>query len=478
MHQQQAELSKIGDFSISLSDSLAFSRLSGDYNPLHIDAVSARRTQYGGTVTHGVHLILRALAELGARGVFDGLQPTTLSVKFDRPIPTGSSVTLFASRDHQRIRLTGKISEQPAFSASIDLTSVCRGPACLENAEFAVSAPEDISFPPNKREGSTPLKLSHALMASLFPSLNVANGNWIADLLATTRVVGMCCPGRHSIFSSFKLQRVLSSANRSSLTYSVSTVEPRFQLLRMRVVGAYFEGVLEAAFRARPVVQRTCKEVAKLVCPNAFAGDRVLVVGGSRGLGELVAKIAAAGGAELTITYNLGEADAARVRSELHELRLSCTVRRLNVLNASSEDSSGWLSASAFSHLYFFASPPVSKNLGPWSEPLFQRFSQVYVTALATLVEQVACREEHRPIRVLYPSSVFVSQPARGFAEYAVAKSAGESLCDQLQCTYKLRVMKPRLPRMLTDQTSGLTNAETTDALPTMLEVVQRLHST
>jgi acyl dehydratase len=46
-----------------------FARLSGDRNPMHMDAVAARRTQAGKPVVHGVHTLLWALNLVWADGV-------------------------------------------------------------------------------------------------------------------------------------------------------------------------------------------------------------------------------------------------------------------------------------------------------------------------------------------------------------------------------------------------------------------------
>ena len=42
-------------------DQLAFAKLSGDYNPLHLDPVLARRLIFGHQVVHGVHALLWSL---------------------------------------------------------------------------------------------------------------------------------------------------------------------------------------------------------------------------------------------------------------------------------------------------------------------------------------------------------------------------------------------------------------------------------
>ena len=54
------------------ADQMRFAAVSGDRNPMHLDALLARRTQAGVPVVHGVHLLLWGLdalarAEPGAR---------------------------------------------------------------------------------------------------------------------------------------------------------------------------------------------------------------------------------------------------------------------------------------------------------------------------------------------------------------------------------------------------------------------------
>src|SRR5260370_31027137 len=45
----------------SYTDQNRFASVSGDHNPMHMDALQARRTQAGAPVVHGIHLLLWAL---------------------------------------------------------------------------------------------------------------------------------------------------------------------------------------------------------------------------------------------------------------------------------------------------------------------------------------------------------------------------------------------------------------------------------
>ena len=47
--------------SFTYEDQIAFAELSGDYNPLHIDAVYSRRLLFGSSIVHGIHALLWGL---------------------------------------------------------------------------------------------------------------------------------------------------------------------------------------------------------------------------------------------------------------------------------------------------------------------------------------------------------------------------------------------------------------------------------
>ncbi|TWB39661.1 MaoC/PaaZ C-terminal domain-containing protein [Nitrospirillum pindoramense] len=107
---------------LTQDDFAAFARLSGDDNPIHLDAGHAARTRFGRTVAHGALLcaLLRGLAS-DAR---PGLPLARLAVTFPAPAYAGEALIFRADpQDDSRVRL---LTQRQA-----DGQAVCEGVATL-----------------------------------------------------------------------------------------------------------------------------------------------------------------------------------------------------------------------------------------------------------------------------------------------------------------------------------------------------------
>ena len=480
------------DFTLTAADSWAFAQLSGDFNPLHVDPVAARRLQFGGTVCHGMHQVLKALDLAVAAGQLAPANIDALAAVFGTPLHTGQPVSVLVSHDTNppRARLSLSTEGRPLFTLKLGLADARPESAAPRSAEpERPSAPLCPAFPQAEAlaglAGSVPLQLNLALAQSLFPALALAPQGLqcIADLLATTRIVGMRCPGQHSIYAELKLRRqpgpgASGAAAAHTMPYQVQRCDPRFRSVRLAVSGAMLAGSLDAFFRAPPVAQPGLAELMQQIPALRFAGQHALVVGGSRGLGELVAKILLAGGARVTVTYARGQADAERIQQEAHAHDRDLQILGLDASLPLPQALKTSLAAAGFSHLYHFATPQISKGpAGNWSPPLFDSFCRLYLHGFAEIVRAAAPSSSGAPaLQVLYPSTVFLDTPPRGFAEYCAAKSAGEALCDHLALDAGVQIHKPRLPRLQTDQNSSFLGVEGAAPLPLMLALLQTLH--
>ncbi|MDC8446573.1 MAG: hypothetical protein LV471_11715 [Nitrosomonas sp.] len=477
-------LQETGDYTISKQQSDAFAELSGDYNPLHVDAVYARRLQFGHPVIHGIHHLLSTWDMVNIAGLQHGspapLQLSELVATFPNPVRAGQridyrcellpeqrSAVISAVCEDQRIlslRLKFSMNDRAAPGAFL--------PACPPK-----ETPLDQDFPPTHDSGKCLLYLDHAHAKQLFPDLmRYVTPQQLAQIIACTRIVGMQCPGLNSIFAGIRLNFSAGDAGSGDddeIRFSVTYRDERVKMLKIDVEAAGMKGTLDTFLRPSPVKQPSYATVCATVADTQFAAQRALVVGGSRGVGEITAKLLSAGGADVIITYHQGLEEAEKVTKEIIDGGGRCTAVPLD-MNALPEESLILFGAQLPTHIYYFASPHISLNrTRVWNTTLFSQFCQFYLDAFAGLVSLYAghASQSGASMAFFYPSTVFIEKPEKGFAEYAVAKGAGEMLCRQLEARYPgIRFFMPRLPRMSTDQTSSIIPIKCEFALDVMRE--------
>src|SRR5512139_2609567 len=96
-------------------DQLAFARLSGDYNPLHMDPVIARRLLFGQPVVHGLHALLWSADEY-LRTRMHGLELRTVKAHFQTGIGLGQTVDCIYTDQHEhQVEIRLEIDGTPAM---------------------------------------------------------------------------------------------------------------------------------------------------------------------------------------------------------------------------------------------------------------------------------------------------------------------------------------------------------------------------
>ena len=99
------------------SDQSRFATLTGDWNPMHMDAVAARRTAAGAPVVHGVHTLLWMLDAIGAQHP-DISNVASLRVRFRKMVYLGDQV------DAEITRLTADLLQARASVAGMEVVSL------------------------------------------------------------------------------------------------------------------------------------------------------------------------------------------------------------------------------------------------------------------------------------------------------------------------------------------------------------------
>jgi len=448
----------------TLADQEAFARLSGDRNPLHVDPVAARRLLFGAAVVHGVHLVLWALDTLAAESGITALEG--LQANFDMPVPVGEMATLeitpgaearatiqAGGRRAARLRFRNGQTPAPWANPGAQPEEIC---APLDAVEIATAA------------GDAPLGFDSALRSRLFPALEAFAGGQIAWILASTRIVGMRVPGLDSIFVGLKGQ--FRGPAAALLSYRVTRWDDRFDLAEIALESGGVTGSASALRRPRPGPQAPLAAIKAKVAAERFAGASVLVIGGSRGLGEAAAKVFAAGGAKVTFTYREGQAEAEALLADIpgaEAIRLD-TADPGDALTAARHQ--------PFTHVVYCAAPRIRKGGTVFDQAAYDRYVEVFAKGLGRVLDAA---EPHlaRAVTLLVPSTIYAEREEPGFAEYATAKLAGEAVARDAAAEFRadgrtVTLLQPRFDRLRTDQTAAPGGSDAADPVDALLVVL------
>jgi hypothetical protein len=292
-------------------------------------------------------------------------------------------------------------------------------------------------------------------------------------------MVGMGCPGLHSVFSSLNLVR---QAGTGATRCRVERLDARFGLVRMAVDGPW-RGEIRAFVRATPRGQADMSEVMARVPRHLPGGHHTWVLGGSRGLGELAAKVAAAAGSRVTLTYAQGQADAERVAQEITQA--GCGPASVTHYGAGQTDLAAMGREQGMPDaVLYFATPRIAqRRSGLFNADLLAAFDATYCAELARIalaLDAMAAQEgPTRHVLLFSPSSTYIEELPNGMVEYAMAKAAAEVLAADLNKRLRqVRIVSHRLPKLPTDQTNGLIANAGPSALETLAPVVLDLLAT
>ena len=194
----------------TMADQLRYATISGDRNPMHLDAVLARRTQAAVPVVHGIHLLLWTLDVL-ALASFGQPPIRRLTARFNRFVTIDEMVTLvIAKRNEVNSRFDLVLDLVMAGLTVAQIMAASAHPPVRTRSRFSAKP-----FPPpggtvqfdirarGRAVSEARLGEQPASVAAIFPSASVWLGSCrVAALVGSCLLVGMVCPGLHSIYGS------------------------------------------------------------------------------------------------------------------------------------------------------------------------------------------------------------------------------------------------------------------------------------
>ena len=448
-----------------LNDQLDFSIFCGDKNPIHVDKIAARRTLHGQCIVHGVHALIWALDCLVK---IKGITATKIKAKFIKPIFLNEAISCFWDDQKNQLSLQ---AEGRGLLASISITIGIINSNTESQIEIypAREKPIELTFPECLDLSGQPFNVfgDITLADKLFPNFLSAYGTAVvAKIGGTSQIVGMECPGLHSLFASLKID----INDRIKSCYEVQG-EERFNLLHITIKGSAITAEIEAFYRPAPTISQPLSEIAPRIKKREFTGVQALIIGGSRGLGELVAKIIAAGGGVPIITYNVGKIEAEKLAEEIVQSGGKCEIMQLTV----GRDTAPSLDF-GFNQLYYFATPKIlGKRSNDFDKSILNLYQEIYVDAFNFICQKLIA--QNHQCSVFYPSTIFVDSPPPEFKSYVQAKMEGEKLCETLNQCEILKVTSVRLPRLATDNNQSMLEMKFENATDLLIPLIRQMQN-
>lgn len=170
---------------------------------MHVDPLVARRTQAGAPVVHGMHAVLWALDTLIGAGLL-AAPLAILTVRFQKFIYIGTTVRLAVSRMTDaglQVKLDAENLTMAVINVSYGLPS--GEPSVARSTCLVVPgmAPVVLDWADLPGRNGTLATMPGDPATEMFPHLTACIGAGRTDACAAlSTLVGMACPGAHSIF--------------------------------------------------------------------------------------------------------------------------------------------------------------------------------------------------------------------------------------------------------------------------------------
>lgn len=431
-----------------MQDQINFASFSGDYNPIHIDKKISIKTHAGQPIVHGVHMVLWALDALK----IDLRAVSRLDIDFLSQINLKTEVQAVFDEEKNTIFILGNNKEK-FCSIKIKKLQIDNN-TFISNNEVFFNRSDNKPDEPRIDEIKIGQKISDLfggqkkyLGNNIFPYLIQNFGlNFIYEIACISSIVGMKIPGNHSLFLNLSLN--FSGKNKKNYIV-INSKQNALKSLSISYFGLNLNADIKAIFRPKPTIVSSLNDLRnKFDQKISLYNRKVLVIGGSRGIGAYITKLCSIMGASVTFTYNSQNEDAKLIENEIksHGGKVNCI--KMNVLDINDLKILDY----TFDYIYYFATPKILPNhLKEINKDMAADFCLFYVNAFKKIVEKSSSLNINA--KYLYPSTTYIDDDVKGsFREYKSAKLEGESLCKSYNKKKIGKFFYPRIPPLDTDQ--------------------------
>ena len=455
------------------NDQLNFSKITGDSNPIHLDKSYAKNTLFQGIVVHGLNIVVWALEKSISSKIKD---IKIIKINFLNFVSLNEEVFVKKIKNsNKKIQLIIKSKKERKIIIenfiSNEKISFQKNHHTLKNKKKNSLKRKNMK----RIKGFLFLQRNKNYIKKIYTKINNAAAiEKIVRLISISRLVGVQLNNNPGVLSSIDLS-FQNTSLKNKIYFKVKNFVKKFSFCELEIEGNGIKGSIESLLIPE-INQINFNEITKGITKKILLKKKILVVGGSSGLGEITVKTLCALGANVTFTYNNNYKNSKKIITDIKKLNLKCNLFKLDVTKIKKKDLI-FLNSKKFENIFYFATPKIIAT-NKFNKDLYKEYLNYYVKSFKKILKILNQTKENK-IKIFFPSTIYINEKNKKFIEYINAKKKAESLCDRFNKKNNLKyyILYERLPRILTRQSSSFYDLNYSNGSKIILKIIKKLNN-
>ena len=268
-------------------DQIEFAKISKDYNDIHLEKNVARKLIFGQQIVHGVNILITALKLLKNYNT----KIRVISCEFKEPVFLYKKITFFKIENNSSTTILVKSNKEIKTIISIN------------NDIHNIYKNDSIKFYSSKKNKKFLINRNKFLLPKNYLGLKkFFNIEQIKEILSLSFFIGMIYPGKYSLISGLHINFRKNLIANSNICFSMIKIDQRINKSIIEFQGNITGNIF--AFSYKIPNFKNIKKLKKKIQPNNLLKNKnSLIIGRSRGLGEITSKILSILGSKIYLTY-------------------------------------------------------------------------------------------------------------------------------------------------------------------------------
>tara|TARA_Y100001970_G_C14226397_1_gene855954 strand:- start:1226 stop:2584 length:1359 start_codon:yes stop_codon:yes gene_type:complete len=407
-----------------------FSKLSKDFNPIHLDKKNETRLIFGKRIVHGMLVLVDILEKISLKKISHKVN--SINCNFLKPIFLDFKI-YYRMKNYKDCTFIEIISDNQTC-VYFELSS----------KYFKLD---------KKMKSNLSFKLKSNLNSKKYLNISKELGSHTLRLiLFLSYLVGMKFPGKYSIFSNLKFSIEKKYQNIKMINFLLKK-NKKFNFYEGfgKNFPIYFDAIKHPKFSEQTSF-KTLKSIINFKKAKKLdKKSRCLVIGGSRGIGELTLKILLLLGAQVNVTYNKNYENLNKIKKETQTLSHKLKMQKYDIFNDN-------VNFKNYKYIFYFPTPKIKTSEKKFNKELFQNYNLFYNIKFIKFCRKLS---KNNNAKVFFPSTIFLNSDIekKKFSEYCKAKKlAEENILKFNKNNNNLKIYSYRIEQQYTDQNLSFIN--------------------